>query len=191
MFNTEIPVHYRNEEKFTFLTVARLHWKKGLLYTLEALKLFKDRGYKFQYIIIGNGPQNEEILFAIHQLGLTDYVALLGQKTSSEVKYYMSVTSIYLQYSISEGFCNSVLEAQAMGLLCVVSDAEGLSENVLHEVTGWVVPKRNPIALLEMILKVINLPYDEKQNIRNNAQKRIRSDFNLEKQQMEFSKFYY
>ncbi|MBK7870836.1 MAG: glycosyltransferase family 4 protein [Saprospiraceae bacterium] len=56
---------------------------------------------------------------------------------------YYEKADIYLQYSIQEGFCNAVLEAQAMGLLCIVSDAEGLPENILHGQTGWVVPKGN------------------------------------------------
>ena len=117
-------------------------------------------------------------------------MTLLGKKTHDDVARLLNQCDVYVQYSISEGFCNAVLEAQAMGCLCVVSDAEGLAENVLHDITGWVVPKRSPNALTEMILKVIDLTHDEKQTIRTNARKRIINDFNLEKQQMEFSKFY-
>ncbi|MBE9490741.1 MAG: glycosyltransferase, partial [Bacteroidetes bacterium] len=95
-----------------------------------------------------------------------------------------------LQYSISEGFCNAVLEAQAMGLLCVVSDGGALSENVLHEKTGWIVPKRKPKALAEAIMKVIHLPKEEKEKVRNNANERVIESFNLIKQQQEFIEFY-
>ena len=95
-----------------------------------------------------------------------------------------------MQYSISEGFCNSVLEAQAMGLLCVVSDGGALPENVFHEKTGWIAPKRNPAALAKTITEVINLPEDLKQQISTNAQQRVANEFNLEKQQKEFVEFY-
>ena len=76
----------------------------------------------------------------------------------------------YIQYSIQEGFCNAVLEAQAMGLLCIVSDADGLSENVLHNETGWVVPKRNPTLLAQKMIETIDLNDTEKSKIRENAQ---------------------
>ena len=68
----------------------------------------------------------------------------------------MEWADIYIQPSIQEGFCNSVLEAQAMGLLVIVSDAEGLHENVINNVTGWVVKKRNPILLSEKLRKYQN-----------------------------------
>ena len=48
----------------------------------------------------------------------------------------MKNSDVYIQSSVQEGFGNAVLEAQASGLCCIVSDAEGLSENVLNEKTG-------------------------------------------------------
>ena len=68
-------------------------------------------------------------------------------------KNYLEKSDIYLQYSIQEGFCNSVLEAQAMGLLSIVSDANGLTENIIHNYTGWVVPKMAPKLLANCIKK--------------------------------------
>src|SRR5690606_23867831 len=107
-------------------TMARLHWKKGLEYTLEALALLKNENIPFHYTIIGDGVEKERLQFAIYQLGLGDCVTFTGKLPPEEVKKQLQQTDIYLQYSIQEGFCNAVLEAQAMGLLCVVSDAEGL-----------------------------------------------------------------
>ena len=77
-----------------------------------------------------------------------------------------------------------------MGLLCVVSDAEGLSENVPHGKSGWVVPKRNPKELAVMIQSVAEMPKQNTDAIRSFAQKRVEKEFNLEKQQQEFIQFY-
>ena len=46
-----------------------------------------------------------------------------------------------------------VLEAQVMGLLSIVSDANGLPENIIHNYTGWVVPKMAPKLLANCIKK--------------------------------------
>lgn len=172
------------------LTVARLNWKKGLDYTLESLSLLNRKFFDFTYTVIGEGKDLERLLFACHQLGIKDKVSFVGKKSHQEVREYYQKSDIYLQYSIQEGFCNAVLEAQAMGLLCLVSDAEGLSENVLHNKTGWVVPKRRPDLLAQQILKVIDLTYGERTKISEAAIKRVKEQFNLEKQKREFLEFY-
>lgn len=172
------------------VTIGRLHWKKGLEYTLEALALIKNKGFDFQYTIIGDGPERERLVFAAHQLGLENNVTFAGKLPPLAVKQALEGAKLYLQYSIQEGFCNAVLEAQAMGLLCVVSDAEGLSENVLHGATGWVVPKRNPAALALQIEEVLGLEALLQKQITTKAVQRIKEDFNIEKQTQAFVDFY-
>lgn len=179
----------KGSSKTCFVTIARLHWKKGLDYTLEALSLLKQSGHSFVYYIIGEGEAYESLKFATYQLNLSDEVIFLGRISHTEVRERLGEGDIYLQYSVQEGFCNSVLEAQAMGLLCVVSDAEGLSENVLDGDTGFVVPKRRPGLLASKIVEVLNLQEQEKSEMRNKAQAHVQK-FNLEQQNDAFKSFY-
>ena len=172
------------------ITVARLHWKKGLEYTLEALAVLAQKGIAFHYTIVGDGRDYERLKFAAHQLGVSDRVTFLGKVAHDDIPTLLRKSDVYVQYSIQEGFCNAVLEAQAAGLLCVVSDAEGLSENVLHEQTGWVVPKRRPELLAEQINAVMALSDGEKNTIRKAAEARVREAFNLEKQADAFGEFF-
>lgn len=172
------------------VTVARLHWKKGLEYTLQALAILKEKGLDFHYTIIGDGEEKERLVYTAHQLGIIDNITFAGKLTQEALREEVLNNSIYLQYSIQEGFCNSVLEAQALGLMCIVSNAEGLSENVLNEKTGWVVTKRKPKLLAEKILYVIDLSDEIKRSIKQNAIDRVKIGFNLQKQQQEFVDFY-
>jgi colanic acid/amylovoran biosynthesis glycosyltransferase len=172
------------------LAVARLHWKKGLEYTLQALGLLKENGLSFHYTIIGEGEEFERLIFVAHQLGIAELVTFAGKKSPEEVKQAMEETDIYLQYSISEGFCNAVLEAQAMGCLCVVSDAEGLPENVLHNETGWVVPKRQPELLAAQIISIVHTPQDKLSEIRLQAVERVQKQFAIADQIRAFENFY-
>ena len=189
-FFTPVIAAEESEKIVQFITLARLNWKKGLEYTLEALALLKQKGIAFHYTIVGDGPEKERLIFAAYQLGLLENVTFTGKKSHGEVKLLLEKATVYLQYSLQEGFCNAVLEAQAMGLLCVVSNAEGLSENVLDNETGWVVAKRNPVALAKKMQEVIALEATEKEKIRLKAIERVRNQFNLEKQQQEFLEFY-
>ena len=181
-----------NSPTVRFLTVARMHWKKGLVDTLQALAVFKQLGIPFKYTIVGDGNTKEweRVAIAIRDLALEAEVILMGKQDKEQVVQHYKNSDVYLQYSISEGFCNAVLEAQASRLLCVVSDAEGLSENVLHEKTGWVVPKSTPKLLAKQLTKTVNMSVSEKDIIRDAARSRVEKHFNIEKQQAEFVQFY-
>jgi len=189
-FQSKVDANAKVKTVVKFVTVARLHWKKGLVYTFEALSLLKQTGIQFHYTIIGDGIEKERLVFAAHQLGIKEHITFTGKLSQKEVKSHLEQSDIYLQYSIQEGFCNAVLEAQAMGLLCVVSNAEGLSENVLHKKTGWVVPKRNPEALAKQIVEVIEMPDIEHQKIKTDAIARVQNEFNLDNQNSAFLNFY-
>lgn len=180
----------QNRKVISFISVARLHWIKGLDYTLEALAILKNKGFDFTFSIIGEGVEEERLKFSAYQLGIMDKVHFLGKLSPQQVKEQLSQSDFYLQYSIQEGFCNAVLEAQAIGKICFVSDAEGLSENVLDEVTGFVIPKRRPELLAMKIEEVLGFPEEKLERIRQQAIQRVKQEFNLEKQKNEFLEFY-
>ena len=187
-FNYEEEFNFSNENRFT--TVARLHWKKGIEYTLNALSILKNKGVPFHYTIIGEGIDRERLEFAVHQLDLKNHVSFKGKVKHEQVKDELKKGDIYIQYSIQEGFCNAVLEAQALGLLCIVSDAEGLPENVNDGKTGWVVHRCNAKALADQIETVINLSYETKAMISKNARLRVLNNFGLDQQYKKFIEFY-
>lgn len=186
--------NFKQEKVFSnsikFLTVARLHWIKGLTETLEALAILKLKGINFSYTIIGSGALLESLSFTIYQLNLLDSVQLTGQKSHDEVLEELKNTDYYIQYSHSEGFCNAVLEAQAAGALCIVSDGGGLVENIVNKETGWVVQKRQPKLLAENIFEIINLPDSYKIKIRNQARNRVESYFSLNQNKLAYKSFY-
>jgi colanic acid/amylovoran biosynthesis glycosyltransferase len=180
----------KQSKPLRLLTVSRLNWKKGLNYTLEALAILKKNGIEFHYTLIGEGEELEHLIFSAHQLGINNQIDFKGKISNNLIKPIMEEADIYIQYSISEGFSNAVLEAQAMGLLCIVSDAEGLPENVLHEKTGWVVPKRQPALLAQQIKEISETPQIKTNTIRRNAIARIKKEFDIKQQCKEFLTFY-
>lgn len=186
-FRNSHPIRSNNN---FLLTVGRLHWIKGLADTLKAIAILKSQGISINYRIVGDGPELEALEHLIHQLKLHKNVFLVGKKTHDEVFEEFKKASVYIQYSESEGFCNAVLEAQAMGLLCIVSDGGALPENVIDGVTGWVVPKKNPDDLAKAIRKVLNLPEIEKERIIKKARFRVETEFNLDVQAQKFDDFY-
>lgn len=180
-----------NENDFlNITTVARLHPIKGLEYCIEAMKLLKKKDIKFHYTIVGDGIEKNNLLKLIEKLDLKNEVTLTGKFSPSEVKNQLEKSNLYLQYSNQEGFCNALLEAQATGLISIVSDAEGLMENIVNVETGFVVPKKNPVLLADKIIETIKLSRDQKTQISKNAIQRVKNEFEIEAQIEKFVDFY-
>lgn len=178
------------QTRIKLITVARLHWIKGIEYIIEAVYHLKNQGYDVEYHIIGEGDEYKRLYFGVHQLGLQDQIIFRGKKSHEDINKALADADIFIMYSLDEGFCNSVLEAQAMGCLCVVSDNPALMENVIHQETGWVVPGRNPKVLAETIHHIFQINESDKQVIRQKAINRVQEQFNLLVQKQQFIRFY-
>ncbi len=186
---------YQIKEKFTdanikCLIISRLHWIKNIESSLEAIAILRKKGFDIQLTIVGSGKEEERLKFAAKQLDIHTITNWVGQVSHSDIPDIMAQHDIFIQYSLEEGFCNAVLEAQAAGLLVLVSDARGLLENVEDGETAWVVPKLNPRALSCTILEVMQEDSKKRMNIQNAARERVVRYFQISDQQKAFQNFY-
>ena len=186
--NTKQRVSFNYKKTIEILTVARLHWIKGLEYTIEAMG--KLESINFNYTIIGSGIEYERLMLVINQFNLKDKVKLVGYVPHKELVPFYEKADLYVQYSLEEGFCNAVLEAQSMGVLTVVSNALGLRENVVDGKTGWIVPKREPTLLARKIESIISMENKKINLIRINAIDRVKNEFDLNKQKKHLNSFF-
>lgn len=172
------------------LTVARLHWKKGLDYTLMALRLVSARMADtcWHYTIAGEGAELERLAFAASEMGLLERVTFAGKVEPAGLRRLYEETDVYVQYSVQEGFCNAVLEAQAMEVPCIVSDAEGLAENVGPH--GVVVPRRRPELLAAALERFAVTPPGERDAIGRLARQRVAAEFGIQQQCRAFASFF-
>jgi colanic acid/amylovoran biosynthesis glycosyltransferase len=178
-----------NTHKLTIISVGRLVWKKGYDLAIRTMALLKQRDVPFEYHIIGGGEQLQALQFIKNELDLDGEVQILGDKNAGEVKQALNNADIFLHPAISEGFCNAVLEAQAMGLPVVCSDADGLAENVVDGVTGFVIPKWNVEAMAEKL----EWFWNNKSSIEemgNAGMQRVCEHFRIEEQIDKFERFY-
>lgn len=176
-------------DKFIIISVGRLTWKKGYEYGIRAIATLKKKGIPVEYRIIGDGQYLQALQFTIHELGLQQEVKLCGLMSPDEIKQQLSQVHVFLHPAISEGFCNAVIEAQAMGVPVVCTDADGLSENITDGETGFVVPKWDVEAMAAKMEWFWN--NKEQQNIfGDNGIERAQKYFGLEKQVTSFVEFY-
>ena len=181
-----------SSKSIKIVTIARLTWIKGLDVAIAAMGILKEKSINFTYYIIGEGDQNytERYKFMVYELGLKEEVIFCGKLSHGETLEHLTTADLYVQPSLNEGFCNAVLEAQAMGKLTIVSNVGGLPENIVDGKTGWLFENLSSESLAQQIETVLALSEADKKTISQNAQKRIIEEFNIEKQEFEFISFY-
>ena len=71
-------------------------------------------------VLVGDGPTRKDIEHKIHKLGIEEHVKILGLR--KDIPTLMGVMDLFILPSLYEGFGIVLLEAQASGLPCVVSE---------------------------------------------------------------------
>lgn len=181
--------HKQPNDKLVIISVGRLAWKKGYEYGLQAVAKLKQKNMPVEYRIIADGNYHQPVRFAISELGLENEVQLLGSKSPDEIRTALSEADVFFHPAISEGFSNAVLEAQAMGLPVVTTGADGLSENVLDGITGFVVPVYDVAAMADKLAWC----YHNKEQLNKIGKagiERVRNNFRVEDQIKKFEAFY-
>jgi colanic acid/amylovoran biosynthesis glycosyltransferase len=177
------------ERPLRLVSLGRLEWKKGYEYALDAVRQLVSQGICCEYRIIGGGEYLGPIAFSRHQMGLDKVVQLVGPQSRPEVITQLLWGDVLIHAAVSEGFCNAVLEAQAMKLPVVCSDADGLPENVHDGETGFVVPRRRPGAMAEKLSLLAQDPV-LRQRMGQAGRERVTKYFRLPQQISAFEQFY-
>lgn len=130
------------------LTVARLVEKKGIEYSLKAIKRVA-RDHDVQYDIVGEGPRSSKLKSLIEEFELGNCVTLHGWKTREEVlEFYRNadlfvLTSVTARNGDMEGQGLVLQEAQLMELPVVTTNHNGLPEGVIPKKSAFLVPERD------------------------------------------------
>ncbi len=137
-------------DAFVCATVGRVMEDKGITYLVDAQKLIADAGVKVHQLIVGTGPQVEEMTEKVRFLGLADRVTFTGHRR--DIPAVLKACDLLIQSSLSEGLSIAVVEAMAAGLAVVATDVGGTTEIVKHGATGLIIQPRKPKEIADGVL---------------------------------------
>jgi len=177
------PTLRRREEIVLF--VGRLVEKKGCGNLIEAMAEVQRRRPAAELVVIGGGPLRAD--YEARAAALPVRCRFLGHQPTAVVREWMARASVFCVPSViagsgdAEGFGIVFIEAQAMGLPVVSTRSGGIPEAVEDGETGLLVSERDPRALAEAILQLMQ---DDELWQRFSLAGRIRvlENFNLFKQ---------
>jgi glycosyltransferase involved in cell wall biosynthesis len=114
----EQPAHFK------ILSLGRLDPIKNYPELIHACALLAQKGYSFDLTIAGEGSQRAELEKLVIDLNVKNCVFLPGHAYDPE--HLRKAAHIYIQPSLSEGLCLSVVEAMAEGMVTVATNVGGM-----------------------------------------------------------------
>lgn len=117
--------------------VGRLTHDKGIDCLIRAIALLHADGITCQLLVVGaqNEPDSASYLDKLRSIG--EHVIAVG--AVEDVRPYFGLMDVHVLPSLREGFPNVVLEASAMGVPTVTTDATGAIDSVRPGETGLIV----------------------------------------------------
>ena len=157
--------------------IGRFTEAKGYEYFVETAKIVTSSRENICFSIVGDGTYFSKIQNMIKEFDLTDKVKLLGYR--SDIPDLLSEWDIYVQSSLWEGLCLTVVEAIASGLPVVATNVGGIPESIIDGYNGFLVPPKNPEALAEKIIELIDNP-DLREKMGENGRKIAEEKYSLD-----------
>ena len=93
---------------------------KNQVFLLDVFEKLVKNSSDYKLILIGDGPHESLLKETIKDYNLNNNVYMLG--AINNVNEYLSAFDIFLMPSLFEGFPLTMLECQANGLPCIISD---------------------------------------------------------------------
>lgn len=118
-----------------------------------AVEELKKRGVKAKYILIGDGPLEDEIKMLVKSKGLEGDIIFAGFRR--DVPEILPELDLFLFTSCNEATGSVVLEAYASHVASVAARAGGTSEVLIDGQTGFLAEVRNPIDFADKAEKIL------------------------------------
>lgn len=139
-FNPALPMHLPSSlaniqlKNPCFLFLGRITKDKGIQTILDAYDIAESAGRPFQLLFVGD-VEDQALAKEIDSRSTTNLIRL--EKTD-DIRPFLKCVQVLCLPTLREGFPNVVLEAAAMGIPAIVSDATGSIDSVVNGETGMV-----------------------------------------------------
>jgi glycosyltransferase involved in cell wall biosynthesis len=139
------------------LFVGRLDRQKGLEDLLDAAERVIASQPDWHLVLAGDGPRRSWLLAQlVERVSLRERVHWVGYR--DDIPGLLKSADAFVLPSLWEGMPNAVLEAMAAGRPVICTSVEGSEELVIPGQTGWMVRRRDAVALSSALIEALNSP---------------------------------
>jgi glycosyltransferase involved in cell wall biosynthesis len=157
-------------------SVLRFYEEKRPLLWVEVAARVAERRPDVRFLMVGDGPLREEARWRALGYGLGDRIVMPGNE--KDVAVAIAAMDVFLLTSRLEGFPNVLIEAQALGVPVITTDAGGAAETLIQGRTGYAIFPHSTELLADAVLQALgDRPWREA--ARQAAQRFVRERFSM------------
>jgi len=147
---------YKFNKNIEVVSIGSPYWRKGYCYSLDAINSLILEGYKIKYTIFYGKEAGQDLRAHIDDLNLNDHVNVVEDYiTSHNLFNLIKGKDIFLLSSTFEGVANAVIEAMALGIVVISTDAGGMKEIIQDKKNGYIIQSRSKKAIISAIKNII------------------------------------
>ncbi|MDG2492630.1 MAG: glycosyltransferase family 4 protein [Flavobacteriaceae bacterium] len=149
---------------YVYCFVGRLVKDKGINELIEAFAAISDKNKTAKLILVGHTEVDLDPLLpeTLRSIESNENITEVGFQ--NDIRPYLSIAHVFTLPSYREGFPNVVLQANAMGIPCIVSDINGCNEIISLGDNGLIIPSKNSSILQEKMELICSDPNQIKLN---------------------------
>ncbi len=156
--NSEKSLKKRNSEKPSKLIyVGNLTKGKCIDKIISCLMDIKSACPDISLVLVGDGPERENLEFLANEIGVSDLVSFKGFRDKEDVLRYLTEADCFIFPSEYDVWGLVLIEALAAGLPCIASIKSGATVDLIQDgFNGFAVDFNNKGDLVKKILEVIS-----------------------------------
>jgi len=158
--------------------VSRMDQMKGTRFLVEGFARVVGTTPSAELMLVGDGPERENVEALVAELGLSERVIMTGHYPG-DVNELVATFDIYAFPSLWEGLPYALLEAMRARRAIIATDVGGVSEAIMNEETGLLVPAGSSEDLASAIARLIDEPA-LRERLAASARARYEAEFSLE-----------
>lgn len=166
-------------------SVGRFIERKNFPMLIEVFKILQSEYTNTRLMLVGQGPQENELRFLVRSLGLQEVVTFVTGKMAYG---YYSLMDIFVLPSFQEGLSIALLEAMSCGLPSIICNSVMQHDVIRHYYNGIIAP----ISKEGLLIELKNVVNDQflRSKLSLNARTTIEQSFSVQTMAQAYEQLY-
>ena len=156
-FNLNIRNELRNkynigQSEKIYIHVGRFSEQKNHFFLIDIFEIIHKKSPESKLVLVGEGELLDDVIMYVEKKCLSNNIYFIGMVDN--VYDYLQMADVFLLPSLFEGLCIAAVEAQAVGLPCLLSDQVDKNTKIKENV--YFCPINNPMQWADKAIELSN-----------------------------------
>ncbi|MEW9670775.1 glycosyltransferase [Ammoniphilus sp. 3BR4] len=166
-----------SDDDYLIGIVSRLVKIKGIDYAISSMPSILQANSRAHLIIVGSGPEEEELKALAEKLGIREHVHFVGFR--KDIANCLHSFDCFVSASLSEGLGLNILEAMAASRPVAVTGVGGVLDFTEDRENSLIIETRSSEDLAKHVIELMNNP-DFAQRLAEEAHRQVKQSFSLD-----------